>query len=128
MGWGAVVRGDQEWDSLINGVLWFRTSDRSGDYGYFFLIRDASAIPAELREDAEREAGTNQTADLWEARRHASTFWRTELVEDLPPPGDSPADRRDPAPTRVDDADSEVPQPSTPTVAATVPHPAHHRT
>jgi hypothetical protein len=97
MGWGTVVRGDQEWDSLINGVLWYRTSDRRGNCVYFFFIRDAAAIPAELPEDAEKEEGTNQTAACWEAWAHASTFWRTELV-DLPPPGEPSADRRDPAP------------------------------
>ncbi len=47
MAWKASTTGDQEWDTEINGLTWYRRG--LANYTYLYLIFDEDAVPEPLR-------------------------------------------------------------------------------
>ena len=88
MAWRAFSSGDQEWDSLINGLKWLRRRELGG-YKYLYLIDNFDAVPEPLMQAAEKmEWGGDidhvdniKTAGEWAAWEHASVFWSADLAQ-----------------------------------------------
>ncbi len=128
MAWISADFRDKVWDSLINGVKWYRRPQLQV-YEYFYTIDDFDGIPDGLMEAAEEtewslyKSNVVRSADAWATWEHASTFWRPELAEE------EIAERSvvavdlvvvdDDGPTQVGDVVIDTPEPSQEVVRAT---------